>query len=72
MVMCEWWSVEMASMAKTVQSGEPWRCAGCETAHRITIEETPRSVWYPVRVGRLTGPDGATVAALPVLRLQAA
>lgn len=49
-----------------------WTCPSCRTPYTITEAERPRFVWFPIRYGRRTGPEGATVAPLPVFRMRQA
>lgn len=49
-----------------------WTCptAGCATQYRIE-ERPPSYLWWPVRVGRRTGPEGRSVQTIPAWHLAA-
>jgi hypothetical protein len=43
-------------------------CPVCQTTYEIREAPNPRLLWLPVRYGRPTGPDGASLVGLPVYR----
>lgn len=44
-------------------------CPVCQTTYEIKEAPNPRLLWMPTRYGRPTGPDGASLVALPVYRV---
>ena len=43
-------------------------CPGCGMSYEIVEAPHPRLLWMPIRYGKPTGPDGASLVALPVYR----
>jgi hypothetical protein len=44
-------------------------CPVCQTTYENREAPNPRLLWMPTRYGRPTGPDGASLVALPVYRV---
>lgn len=57
--------VSPMEMEGIVQSGH-WRCKECGHRFAVVEEEHPQLRWWPVRLGRPTGPNGVYVERLPV------
>ncbi len=38
-----------------------WICPGCGSKFHIIKEQRPLLLWWPVRMGKATGPDGVFV-----------
>lgn len=55
--------------ARLLQSGE-WRCPHCPGAYRVVQSANPQSRWWPVRMGKATGPGGTFVERHPVYYLE--
>ena len=44
-----------------VVSTKEWRCAKCGKAFNLVEEKNLNYIWWPVRVGKATGPDGSYI-----------
>lgn len=51
-------------MNKILDSGL-WICPSCGFKYRIIKESHPSVIWWPVRMGKATGPNGAFLEELP-------
>ncbi len=47
-----------------------WTCEVCGMQFSVIQEDYPQFIWWPVRVGKATGPGGVFVQKLPVFALQ--
>lgn len=46
------------SQFRKVLSTKEWRCAKCDKAFKLIEEKNRHFIWWPVRMGKATGPDG--------------
>ncbi|MHC5932027.1 hypothetical protein, partial [Nostoc sp.] len=61
--------VSLGEMQVILDSGL-WTCEVCGIQFRVIEDNYPQFRWWPVRVGRPTGPSGVYVERIPVYSLQ--
>ncbi len=47
-----------------------WTCTQCKYSYRIIKEASPQLIWWPVKMGQATGPNGVFIEQLPVYSLE--
>ena len=52
--------VSIEQINKILESGL-WCCPACGSKFHITKQHHPLLIWWPVRMGKATGPDGVFV-----------
>ncbi|MDJ0677696.1 MAG: hypothetical protein QNJ36_20315 [Calothrix sp. MO_167.B42] len=53
-----------------ILSSNRWTCASCGFQFRVVEEDYSQFLWWPVRMGRTTGPGGVYIEKIPVYTLQ--
>ena len=62
--------VSAKNVEDIVSRNDIYVCPSCELKYKIIPESTiPRYIWYPIRYGRQTGPEGMSIEEYPVYRI---